>query len=194
MIRINLLPFRTARKKENVRRQVSIFMLTLALVAVGFLFYNMRLNGEIRQLTTDIDSTNMELVKYQKINKEIAEIKKKLAILQKKTEVIRTLVANRREPVELLDKMTEMVIAQRMWFTSLESSQNSVSVNGIAVDNKTVADFMTQLEDSKLFASVDLRMLQKQGIKQHPNLKSFQITCNKASAPKAETPAKGKKK
>ena len=34
MIRINLLPFRAARKKENVRRQVSVFLLSLVLVVI----------------------------------------------------------------------------------------------------------------------------------------------------------------
>ena len=34
MIRINLLPFRAARKKENVRRQISLFLLSLAFLLV----------------------------------------------------------------------------------------------------------------------------------------------------------------
>jgi type IV pilus assembly protein PilN len=29
MIRINLLPFRAARKKENIRRQLSIYVLSV---------------------------------------------------------------------------------------------------------------------------------------------------------------------
>ena len=34
MIRINLLPFRAARRRENVRRQTSIFFLSVVLVTI----------------------------------------------------------------------------------------------------------------------------------------------------------------
>ena len=36
MIRINLLPFRSTRKKENIRRQLSIFVLSLILAVVAY--------------------------------------------------------------------------------------------------------------------------------------------------------------
>ncbi|MCK7510704.1 MAG: hypothetical protein MZV70_46005 [Desulfobacterales bacterium] len=35
MIRINLLPFRSARKKENIRRQLSIFCFRWSLTVVA---------------------------------------------------------------------------------------------------------------------------------------------------------------
>ncbi|RLB32469.1 MAG: pilus assembly protein PilN, partial [Deltaproteobacteria bacterium] len=40
MIRINLLPFRAARKKENIKRQISIFVLTtlFAFAAMGYVY------------------------------------------------------------------------------------------------------------------------------------------------------------
>ena len=50
MIRINLLPFRTERKKENVRRQVSLFLLSLALVLLVLFYYNWSLNSKIKKL------------------------------------------------------------------------------------------------------------------------------------------------
>ena len=40
MIRINLLPFRSARKKENIRRQLSIFLLSLILAVVAIFGVN----------------------------------------------------------------------------------------------------------------------------------------------------------
>ena len=45
MIRINLLPFRAARKKENVRRQVSVFLLSFVLIIIGVFYYNMWLGN-----------------------------------------------------------------------------------------------------------------------------------------------------
>ena len=61
MIRINLLPFRAARKKENIRRQASIFMLSLVFLLIIFFYYNFSLSNKIDSLNTDIKNTKTEL-------------------------------------------------------------------------------------------------------------------------------------
>jgi len=163
MIKINLLPFRAARKKENVRRQISIFLLSLFLVFILMMLYHLNLNGKINDLNTGIKDTNEELVKFDAINREITVIKKKLAVMNRKIEVIQTLDLNRDEPVRLLDAMTQVIVPKRMWFTKLEEKKlgespenkvNVITIEGFALDNNTVADFMTRLEESKLFLKV----------------------------------------
>ena len=186
MIRINLLPFRAARKKENIRRQVSIFLLSLAFMLIVLFYYNWSLGSKIDGLNAKIKQTQTELEKYDKINKEIAEIKKKLSNLKKKMAVMETLEANRFEPTRLLDIMTKVVVPKRMWFTRLESRSNSVKINGIALDNKTVADFMVRLEQSGLFSDVDLKTLKQRKVEKS-NLKSFQISCVKKAKAKPKT-------
>ena len=178
MIRINLLPFRAARKKENIRRQVSIFVLSLAFLMIVLVYYNWSLGGKVDDLNAQIQQTQTELNKYDKINKEIAEIKKKLSNLKKKLAVMDTLESNRFEPTRLLDTMTQTVVPKRMWFTKLNSKGNKVQIAGIALDNKTVADFMVRLEKSGLFSDVDLKTV-KQHKMNKSNLKSFQISCIK---------------
>ena len=178
MIRINLLPFRAARKKENIRRQVSIFMLSLVFLLIIFFYYNFSLSNKVDSLNTNIKNTKTELAKYNKINEEIAQIKKKLDNLKKKMAVMKTLEANRFEPTRLLDVMTQVVVAKRMWFTNLESRGDNVNIQGIALDNKTVADFMVRLEECGLFKQVDLKTL-KRTETQSAKLKSFAISCKK---------------
>ena len=178
MIRINLLPFRAARKKENIRRQVSIFLLSLAFMLIILFYYNWSLGSKIDGLSAKINQTKTELKKYNKINKEIATIKKKLSNLKKKMAVMDTLEANRFEPTRLLDVMTQVIVPRRMWFTSLQSKGKIVKINGIALDNKTVADFMVRLENSGLFREVDLKTLKQRKVRKS-NLKSFQINCIK---------------
>ena len=179
MIRINLLPFRAARKKENIRRQVSIFMLSLAFLLIVLFYYNWHLGNQVEQLNTKVKQTKAELVKYDKINREIAEIKRKLSNLKKKMAVMETLETNRFEPTRLLEMMTQVVVPKRMWFTHLESKGTGVKISGIALDNKTVADFMVRLENSELFSEVDLHTLKRQQVNK-ANLKSFQISCVKS--------------
>ena len=178
MIRINLLPFRAARKKENIRRQVSIFMLSLVFLLIIFFYYNFSLGNKVDSLNANIKHTKTELAKYNKINDEIAQIKKKLNNLKKKMAVMKTLEANRFEPTRLLDIMTQVVVPKRMWFTHLGSKGGKVNINGVALDNKTVADFMVRLEDCGLFKKVNLKTLKskKAGT---ADLKSFSISCTK---------------
>ena len=53
MIRINLLPFRAARKKENIKRQISIYVLTVILLLVGMGYTFLDLNSELSKLKDD---------------------------------------------------------------------------------------------------------------------------------------------
>ena len=180
MIRINLLPFRTERKKENVRRQVSLFLLSLILVLVVLGYYNWFLGSKIDRLNNNISTIKTELQRYNEINKEIARIKQNLEMLRKKMAVIEKLESDRHAPVRLLDTMTQVLMAKRMWFTKLNVKENTVDINGIALDNKTVADFMVRLQDSGLFSSVNLKTLKRREV-QGSNLKSFQINCTKVA-------------
>lgn len=200
MIRINLLPFRDARRKETARKQVSIFLLTMGVVMAVLLAAHFYLKNQEKSWQTKVKNTKTQLARYEKINKEIAQIKKKLAILKKKTSVIKSLEANRRQSLELLDALTGLIVKKRMWFTKLAthgSPTGTVSLTGIAMDNKTVADFMTRLEKSGLFASVNLKTLKKEtiqltSIKKNKgiDLKKFEISCNRIA--KGPVPAAGK--
>jgi type IV pilus assembly protein PilN len=192
MIRINLLPFRAARKKENIRRQLSVFALTFVFFIIAAFAWNMRLGAKINNLTNEVETTKKEVAKYRKITQKIKRIKKQLQILRKKTEVINKLQRNRFDSVKLLDTMSDKVITKRMWFTGFQNTGRKVQINGIALDNRTVADFMTRLEGTGLFGTVKLQKVQKKVVKKS-NLKNFQITCMKKGAAKKKKP-KGRAK
>ena len=211
MIRINLLPFRAARKKENIRRQVSIFFLILFFLSAVLVWYNISLNDKTKKLKMLITDTEKELETYNKINNEIAEIRKNLQILQAKTEVMEELEIKRREPIEILDTMTEIIVGNRMWFTSFKMTEKvqaqsepargkkakpvaskdkpvqkpkrsvDIIIKGVALDSKTVADFMTRLESSPFFVNVNLKTL-KQATLRGLSLMEFEINLNKIQA------------
>ena len=181
MIRINLLPFRAARKKENVRRQVSIFLLSFILVAMAVVLFNFRLSSKIDRLETTIADTKAQLEKYNKINKEIEDIKLALDVLNRKIMIVATLEANRRDSITLLDAMTRLIMVDRMWFTLLRTKESFVDVTGIALDNRTVADFMTRLQQSPYYDDVVLKTIKQEQIAgKDINLKNFNVTFIKA--------------
>lgn len=194
MIHINLLPYRTIQKKDNVLQQVIIFIFIIALVTGGTIWYHRALNNKVIVLNKKVELTKKELKKYQKINKRIKAIKKKLSLLKKKTEIIKGLDADRKEPIKLLETMTRMVVPNRMWVQNLSSKGRNVKIIGNALDEQTVADFMTRLEDSKFFSGVTLISLKQAKIR-GLNMKKFSITCKKrVKAKPKKKPVKGKAK
>ena len=141
MIRINLLPFRAARKKENVRRQISIFLLSFALIIIAVVYWNIWLGNKISKLKARNQDTITQIAKYEKINKEIAQIKKTLSNLEQKIKVIETLEGGRKDAVNLMESMTELIVKERMWFTNLSVQGDNITIRGIALDERTIADF-----------------------------------------------------
>ncbi|MDZ7597976.1 MAG: PilN domain-containing protein [Desulfobacterales bacterium] len=156
---------------------LSIF---LGVILLGYL--NFTFGSRVRKMSTQVQDTKNVLAQYDVQAQEVDQIQKDLDVLRKKIDVITNLKSNRKGPVLLLDSLTQLVIPKRMWLTNLEAKGNGVNINGVALDNRTVADFMTQLEKSKLFASVNLSTLNQKLIREDMNLKSFVITCNKAAA------------
>ncbi len=192
MIRINLLPYRAAKKKENIRRQVSIFFLSIIVVLLLVFWHNNFLGGRIEDLKKEISSTQAQVAKYKKINDEIADIKKKLEVLNRKIEVINSLEADRKEPVENLDRLYTLLVEQRMWYTSIEESGNKFKLSGIAIDNQTVADFMTRIEKSGKYDNVRLASI-KQDKVQDNDLKLKQFDLNFSKIKTKKKPAEVKK-
>jgi type IV pilus assembly protein PilN len=79
-----------------------------------------------------------------------------------------------------------------MWFTSLSVTDSAVDIDGIALDEKTVADFMVRLQESGLFTNVELKSVKRQKV-ENSNLKSFKIVCTKVPPKQPEEPPKNKK-
>ncbi len=194
MIRINLLPFRDARKKENIRRQVSLFLLFLGLVAAVLLVVHFYMGNWAGSLQAQIKQVDSEIQRYEKIGQQVDENKKKIEIINKKRTVINNLIQDRYKPVRLLGVMSELIIVDQMWLTSLSTQQNGVRIKGVAMDERTVADFMTNLENSGLFPVVNLNTVKQKVFEDSINLKEFEVACQTAMPePVQDTQKKNKR-
>ena len=204
MIRINLLPFRAARKKENVRKQVSVFLLSLALVLIVLGWIHFYLQSKQSKMTENVAEVKKELELYKKKDREMRELRQKLKTLEQRKGVIDGLEAKRFKPVHILDNLTQKVVPNRMWLTNLSLRGDSLKLTGIAVDNNTVADFMDNLETipsmrapdkapAALYSRVQLTSVQRQKVRSI-NLKKFDMTALEKKPPAKKAPAKKKRK
>jgi type IV pilus assembly protein PilN len=195
MIKINLLPFRLARKKENIRRQISIFLLMIVLTCVGLYWYTVRVDNQIESIKSQTQQINTQIAKYKEKANRVSKIKKDLKTLNEKLEIVASLKAKRDQQLVLFDSMTQLIVPQRMWIESMSTNPQSVTVKGIAFDNHTIADFMKKLEASPLFNKVDLKRAQSKKYKNGEMLKSFELFCikNQAVTQEEKKSEKGKK-
>ena len=194
MIKINLLPFRAARKKENIRRQISIYALSVVCLALvlGFVFLN--LGRTLAALEADRSSKKKELATYAETTKKIEALKKKIAEVRAKLDVIKELEKNKTGPVLLLDELSMAVPKEKLWLTALDEKKGLLTLKGTAMDNDTVALFMTNLETAKHIVSVDLETAMLKSLPKFKlNVIDFVLKCKTYAhkeKPKPETKKK----
>lgn len=179
MIKINLLPFRVARRKENIRKQISIFFLLIFLTAVVLFWYAQHMNKQIQTVKDNTKQVNSQIAKYKEKADRVKKIKQNLKALDDKLAIVASLNKQKDQQLILFDSMTQLVVPERMWLDSFKTNKNSVTIKGVAYDNPTIADFMEALENSPLFNKVDLRAAKMKKFKDGVMLKSFELLCKK---------------
>lgn len=190
MIRINLLPFRLARKKENIRRQVSIFFLSLIMIISGLVWGLGMLNNELVRTQDEVVRVKAESLKYKKKADKVARIKKNLKKLKDKLGIVENLKKRKNEQQILLEQLAQRLVKTKMWLSSVSVDSTTVSLKGVAFDNPTIAAFMRNLESFEMFGAVDLKVSKIKVFNGDIRLKEFEISCKK-TVPK---PASGKKR
>jgi len=181
MIRINLLPFRAARKKENIRREISTYALLLIFLIVLMVYFQSSTGSRLIELAAQEEAARKELAIYEKHNRTAAQIKAKTKEIRDRLAVIRDLEARKGGPVEVLQDIALAVPEDRLWLQSIVDNRGVLTISGTAMDNDTVALFMTNLEKAASISSVDLKGTQLQDFpKYNAKASGFVITCQTA--------------
>jgi len=195
MIKVNLFPFRAARIKENIRRQVTIYLLSMIFIILASSYFYLDLNNKVNTLREERDVKQKELDSFKDTNIKIVALKKTIADVEVKLKTIKRLEKGKTGPVKLLDDIVMSVPEDKLWLTTLKEQKGTLILNGTAMDNETVADFMNKLQNTKSINSVQLvRTRQKKIPGFDLSLKDFSLN-SKTYAFKEETlPKAGKKK
>jgi type IV pilus assembly protein PilN len=156
MIRINLLPFRAARKKENIRRQITIYALVVVLLFTVMAYYTVQLHSSLSNLKEEEKDVRSELKTYQSTVNKINQLSKRIKEIKAKLKVIRQLEKKKTGPVHLLEEVSLAVPKDKLWLSTFKESKGTLRMTGTAMDNETVALFMTNLEKSEYISRVEL--------------------------------------
>lgn len=157
MIKINLLPLRASKKKETIRQQVSILIISLVgVLIVGLSAYAVLVN-KIGAAKTQIERSENEIKSLKAKIGAIDNIKKLQADVKKKLDVLNQLRRGKTGPAARLAALSDSV-PEKLWLTKYVESGSSVSVSGTAVNEELIALFMKNLEASGAFANVELQV------------------------------------
>jgi len=195
MIKINLFPFRAARAKENIRRQVTIYVLSTLFLLLVLGYYALDFNKKVTTLKADQDAKQRNLATFQATTAKLTKLKKTIADLEAKLHTIEDLEKGKTGPVKLLDDIAMSVPRDKLWLVSLKESAGILTLAGTAMDNETVADFMNRLESTESMNSVELVKTQQKKIASLKlNLKAFALNCKTYAYKEPEQPAAARKK
>ena len=177
MIQVNLLPVRSKKKKENVRQLISIYLLcvVLALCVMGFLWSSQR--SQLQALERRNSQLQQEVAQYAKYDALLKDLTKKKETIDKKIEIIRDLQRDRDTIPRMLALISVELPSDKMWFEKFSLSANGVTLEGVALSNEAIAEFMRNLDSSPYIEKGSVNLTHsRQVLMRDMKLREFQVT------------------
>ncbi|MCI5227302.1 MAG: pilus assembly protein PilN [Candidatus Electrothrix sp. AX2] len=177
MIRINLLPVRQMKKKTQALRLLFLSGVALVATLVVLLLATGFLSTKVSGLKKSIKDLTARKNELQKTLDLIEKLEQKKKLVEQQTGVVNQLKKKSQLTVRILDDIADRTPHERMWLTSFAQDPNSLKLSGMALDNRTIANYLDSLKKSKYLAKVTLgsTALSKYGGR---NLQQFSVTCS----------------
>jgi len=175
MIKINLLIAREDIKESARKKEVTIFVLVILLVLAGIGVVQWMSSRQREEITAQIKNTRDELARLEAVKQEINKAKANKKILEEKLHIIQSLNQNRTRPIQIMSVLASK-IPEKMWLNSLDRTAEKLTLEGIALDDETIANFMTRLQQAGMFTSVELVVTERMTV-EDVKLKKFTVIC-----------------
>lgn len=156
MAHVNLLPWRAERRKQREREfymQLGAAFVVAVLVLLLWIFWmNERIDNQNERngyLQTEIKQLDVRIAK-------IKDLEKVREHLLARKQIIEQLQADRSQMVHLFDELVKTIPSSAR-LTALKQSGQSMSLDGVAQSNASVAEYMRNIEASPWMGHADLR-------------------------------------
>ncbi|MFW6021891.1 MAG: PilN domain-containing protein [Halanaerobiaceae bacterium] len=153
-MKVNLIKDKSSAFSVNWIEMAVIGVLGVVLITVAIYFYsmysyNLSLQNQINNLDTEINELNIKVAEYRKLENMVEELQD---------------VEEKMESLEYIWNTAVIeqgyVVPESTMLTYLEvNSQNEISLNGLADDNKKVLQFMNNLNISPIYKQIKIRRL-----------------------------------
>jgi type IV pilus assembly protein PilN len=147
MTRINLLPWREARRVQRQRELVGM-LIAAALFGAGILFLAYtEIANRIEYQQERNNYLRGEIARLKKAAEEMQELQKVKTRLVDRLNVIQKLQTVRPGMVRMLDELVRLV-PQDIYLTGFKTANNQVTLNGIARSDNIISEFMRDLKSA----------------------------------------------
>ena len=196
MIRINLLTEAraAAAKKKGPALPTGAKLNNLILIGgvlLGVLYIatmGLVLTSKRRRLDEEIGKAREEVARLKSIIDEVKSYEDKKKSLEEKIALINNLKTNQRGPVRLMDEVSK-ALPDLVWLTNMGLNGNVLTLQGQALNENAVANFIANLTASPFFAEPSLRIMSQN----EQGIFSFDLACTFTHTPRGAAPAPGKR-
>ena len=166
MIRVNLLGV-TKAKRRRVRAPIiepgggmmlGLLVGVIVVVAAVQWWRYGNLQEEGRRLDGEVQRLTAEKAELAQVQAQYETFSRRKELLQARINIIEQLKAQQSGPVIMLNTLASSVSAtESLWLTGFVKTGTNISVTGMALSMRAVADFMTRLIGSTTFSDVSLK-------------------------------------
>lgn len=156
MAHINLLPWRAERRKQREKEFFiqlgAAFAAALVCLFIWGFWMGMRIDNQNERntyLQSEIKQLDLRIAKI----KDLEQVRQRLLA---RKQIIEQLQANRSQMVHLFDELVG-TIPSSVRLTGLKQDGDSMTLDGVAQSNSSVAEYMRNIEASPWMGHVDLR-------------------------------------
>ncbi|MDH3376406.1 MAG: PilN domain-containing protein [Gammaproteobacteria bacterium] len=158
MTRINLLPWREIRRRQQDRRFLSGSIGAWVLMGLAVVYAWWHMTGLIDHQNNRNEYLQREIAKVEKDIKEINTIRAERERLIARMEVIQQLQGDRAEVVHVFDDLVRK-LPKGVYFTALTKKNKAIVLSGFAQSNARISTLMRNLEASDWFARPNLDVI-----------------------------------
>jgi len=160
MIRINLLPGpkgRQAKPQYDVRAQALLGIGVILIAVAGCWWYSASLDSELEVQQEEKREKEKQVAQLKEQVKQVQDFEQKKKLLEDKNRIIDQLEQSRMGPVKVLDHVSQSLEPLKVWLTKLGLSSNSIELEGKALTNDDVVEFVNNLRRTDYFTAISLQ-------------------------------------
>ncbi len=160
MIRINLLPYRPARRQRQILQHLGVALGAVALVVLISLSAQWIATSQLSDLKQEYQSLRGQNLALMKEIGRIKDLDKLRADVERKLGLVDQLQRGRFRSLNTFVALAK-VIPANVWLTSIADTGAEIRLSGIGESNNAVADFMRALDASPLFTNIRLQVISR---------------------------------
>ncbi len=192
MIKINLLVEARAERvarapliafgAANMNNYIIVGLIVAGLAFVGLRYW--RLSSKLSAIKAEIAVNQREYERLKPIIAEVERFKKQNLELKHKIEVIENLKQHQYGPVRIMDEVSK-ALPDLLWLTNMTVNGDVIQLQGQALNENAVANFISNLAASPFFAEPSLGIMQQDD----RGIFTFNLSCKFKNVARETNPA-----